>query len=283
MPLGADGPVLRIPPNALTGSVTITIQDTGTRSPEGAPIYEFRPEGTRFSKPIEIEMPVPSGTASPAIYWTDPGSKTKFSPLPSSVAVGKVTAWVSHFSRGYVGEETQVGFVIPPTTVTCLLGHQATVAGMVVASADRYFADACAAAGDSCTSYRDMRSTVVTVARFAGTELELLPGTYPVFALTPSSLSGVLPTSWVATVYAGESSATCSEASRLATSGTVTIDSVSPTLSGSYSVTMDDGVPKSGRFSVTPCAGAGGLSMSAISDYCSIADASTTCTSRACL
>jgi hypothetical protein len=68
VPLGADGPVLRIPPNALTGSVTITIQDTGTRSPEGAPIYEFRPEGTRVSKPIEIEMPVPSGTTSPAIY-----------------------------------------------------------------------------------------------------------------------------------------------------------------------------------------------------------------------
>lgn len=100
------GPVLTVPPSALAATVTLTVQQSSAAAPAGArsALYEFGPAGTTFDRDVTVEFPAPAdGSTDVAVYWTKAGSTTAYDVLPATVAGGKVTASVRHFSSGFVG------------------------------------------------------------------------------------------------------------------------------------------------------------------------------------
>jgi hypothetical protein len=101
---------LTVGPNIVPSDLNFTI----TSSPNAAasnftahsPIYVFAPNGQDFATPITVEFDVSGKTLkNPVVYWTRKGTAV-FERRPSTVNGSKVSAQVSHFSMGFVGEAT---------------------------------------------------------------------------------------------------------------------------------------------------------------------------------
>lgn len=101
----SEGPTITIPPGALAADTTVTVSQMSAAAPSGAisPLFRFGPDGTTFGSPVAIAFPVPDGTTVAAIYWTKPGSATDYETVPATVEGTIATAYVTHFSSGYVG------------------------------------------------------------------------------------------------------------------------------------------------------------------------------------
>jgi hypothetical protein len=105
---GTDGARLVVPEGALDQDVAIVITpSTAAAPPRGyvarSPVYVFTPDGLVFKKPVTIELPLPpTAKASDRIIWY---SKLKgVEVLASSVAGRAMTAKISHFSEGFIGD-----------------------------------------------------------------------------------------------------------------------------------------------------------------------------------
>jgi hypothetical protein len=105
------GVTLVVPAGALSALTTITVTQLVVPPPPEAggvasPVFEFGPPGTQFQAPVTITLPVPTGLdgASAVIYWSD--STGNYQPLITTYdpATNTVSAQVTHFSLGYVGQ-----------------------------------------------------------------------------------------------------------------------------------------------------------------------------------
>lgn len=104
--IALEGAVIELPAGAVEGDTEITITST-TETPQGefkrnSPVYRFEPAGFEFKVPVTVRLAwvgTPDGT--PQIYWTD--AQGTFKPIGGTIGAGKVTAEITHFSRGFVG------------------------------------------------------------------------------------------------------------------------------------------------------------------------------------
>ncbi|MBE2249942.1 MAG: hypothetical protein IAE78_10355 [Myxococcus sp.] len=99
---------LTVAPNTVPADVMFSV----TSSPNAAaanytahtPVYVFKPENTDFQTPLTVEFDISGRTVkNPIVYWTRKGSAV-FERLASTVNGSKVSAQVTHFSMGFVGE-----------------------------------------------------------------------------------------------------------------------------------------------------------------------------------
>jgi len=99
----AGGASLDIPAGALANDTAITIAQSSATSPAGAlsPVYEFGPDGTTFSKPATVTLPVPQGTNAGSVYWSAAGAS--YDELPTMVQGTSAVAQIVRLSRGFVG------------------------------------------------------------------------------------------------------------------------------------------------------------------------------------
>jgi hypothetical protein len=104
---GSDGARLVVPEGALDQDVAIVITPSAAAAPSGyvahSPVYVFTPDGLVFKKPVTIELPLPAtAKASDRIIWS---SKLRgVEVLTSSVAGATMSAQVTHFSEGFIGD-----------------------------------------------------------------------------------------------------------------------------------------------------------------------------------
>lgn len=97
---------LSIPGGALSADTDITMQteDPPSSLPESGtvkgPLYQFGPDGTTFSTPADLALPLPSKPASgetPVVSWLDTSTNT-WQDLDTTVSGDSVTAAVPHFT-----------------------------------------------------------------------------------------------------------------------------------------------------------------------------------------
>jgi hypothetical protein len=97
---------LSIPGGALAADTDITMQTETPPSglPESGtvkgPLYQFGPDGTTFSTPADLALPLPSKPASgetPVVSWLDTTTNT-WQDLATTVSGDSVTAAVPHFT-----------------------------------------------------------------------------------------------------------------------------------------------------------------------------------------
>ncbi|MDX2013719.1 MAG: hypothetical protein SFW67_26225 [Myxococcaceae bacterium] len=107
--LRLEGVTLTVPAGALRTPTSLTVTSTPRAAPAPyesfSPVYAFGPEGTEFAVPARVEMTseLPGGSRL-VVYWTRRGSTSEYVELSSVQAGGKVTADVTHFSSGFIGE-----------------------------------------------------------------------------------------------------------------------------------------------------------------------------------
>jgi hypothetical protein len=139
----AGGPTLQFPAGAVSASTSVTVQQTTQNAAGGGPIFQFGPEGATFAAAVAVTFPVPSGIATPVVYWSKPGSSTQFEALATTQVAGGVQAQVTHFSMGCVAPPC--GAACTPSgscpsgtaTVDCSSGAPVCACGTVpVASVD---------------------------------------------------------------------------------------------------------------------------------------------------
>jgi hypothetical protein len=106
----SGGPIVQVPPGALSNTETLTLTRSTTQAPSGAvtPVFQFEASGAKtFAIPVTVTFPVANGTTAASIYWTKPGSTTEYDVLPTTITSTTTsttaTAQVMHFSSGYVG------------------------------------------------------------------------------------------------------------------------------------------------------------------------------------
>jgi hypothetical protein len=105
-----DGNGLRItvPAGALTGNVQISAARTNNPGPSGngalSNLYQFGPDGTTFSQPVTVTLPLPASTPPNVnIFWSQSGSPSTYEDVNSTVSGSSITAAVTQFSTGFVG------------------------------------------------------------------------------------------------------------------------------------------------------------------------------------
>jgi hypothetical protein len=135
------GPTVQIPSGALSANTTITIQTAG-QTPSGAPIFSFGPDGTQFAQAVTVQLPVPAGTTSPAIYWSRPGSTSLYDALQTTVSGGNATAQVTHFSLGFVGTSDSAATpTFSPPAGTYTAAQSVTISSTTPGAAIHYTTD----------------------------------------------------------------------------------------------------------------------------------------------
>ncbi len=80
---------LRIPPNALSETVTIRITELSSPPPEEvadwSPLYHFEPDDLIFAAPVEVRLPWSSTSGSVArelsVYWSEASGSCSLAPL----------------------------------------------------------------------------------------------------------------------------------------------------------------------------------------------------------
>jgi hypothetical protein len=96
-----DGVTLDIPADALTTDVAITV--TTTSAPAGytlaSEVFQFGPDGTTFSKPVAVTIPLTAATPGAHLFWSNPSGG--FDDIGGTVNGLSVTAQVTHFSKGF--------------------------------------------------------------------------------------------------------------------------------------------------------------------------------------
>lgn len=94
---------LQIPAGAVSGPVKITVQEqSSNRSELVSGLYEFTPDGTKFTKPVDLAITIPVTTDFPGnlvVAWLNK-TTNQWIPVPSSLDVktGVITGKVSHFT-----------------------------------------------------------------------------------------------------------------------------------------------------------------------------------------
>ncbi len=109
----ASGARLVVPEGALDHDVSIEITvPAEATAPSGyaarSPIYVFSPDGLVFKKPVTVELPLPAiAQADDRIVWSSKLRGVEI--LASSIAGPTITAQVTHFSEGFVGQPLGAG------------------------------------------------------------------------------------------------------------------------------------------------------------------------------
>lgn len=100
-----EGVVLVVPANALSADTALSVVVSTAPAPAGAasPLFRFEPAGTTFTVPVTVSIPLSEPLTDAAIYWTTAANDGEYEILAATVADGKATAKVSHFSNSYVG------------------------------------------------------------------------------------------------------------------------------------------------------------------------------------
>ncbi|MGV3620430.1 MAG: hypothetical protein ACO1OB_06420, partial [Archangium sp.] len=104
-----EGTTLDIPAGALPEGTSITVTSSTVAAPvqfeSFSPVFKFEPEGLEFDKPVKIQMrAVSPGGSKLVIFWTKKGNPNEYEELPSKQENDVVTAEVTHFSSGFIGE-----------------------------------------------------------------------------------------------------------------------------------------------------------------------------------
>lgn len=118
-----DSVSLQIPPNALSGDVSITVEEVAG-SPSGFTLgskrYRFLPEGITFAAPgVTVKFEQITVAANQNIFWSKAGGVAGYDELPTSACgtspAGKAyfCANTLHFSEGFLGASTPTNN--PPT------------------------------------------------------------------------------------------------------------------------------------------------------------------------
>jgi len=96
---------LDVPPGAVAATTSITIALTAGTAPSGvpadSPLFELEPAGLVFAVPARITFAFKHGVR-PTVYWSNAAGG--FDAVGGRVEGSTISAAVSHFSRGFVGE-----------------------------------------------------------------------------------------------------------------------------------------------------------------------------------
>jgi hypothetical protein len=106
--LKASGMTLEIPEGALDKNVKISAKNAGQTAPKEvqakqvSDLYEFGPDGTKFNKEVKITFHTEKEEQRAEVYFTkEDGSG--FEKIASQKNGKEITAFVKHFSQGFVG------------------------------------------------------------------------------------------------------------------------------------------------------------------------------------
>jgi hypothetical protein len=106
--LKAKGMTLEIPEGALDKQVMISAKNRGMTAPAAAKakqlsdLYEFEPAGTKFKKDVKITFRGEKADPNAVVYFTKEDA-SGFEKIPSESNDEEVSAYVKHFSQGFVG------------------------------------------------------------------------------------------------------------------------------------------------------------------------------------
>lgn len=104
--LADDSVKLEVPPGAVPANTTIKMTTTDAAAPQGitaaSPILQFEPDGIVFAKPITVTFTFKNAT-KPVVYWSNHAGG--YDLIPGAVSGSTISAPVTHFSMGFVGEE----------------------------------------------------------------------------------------------------------------------------------------------------------------------------------
>lgn len=104
----SGGLTLEIPEGALDKNVKISATNVGLTAPKEiqakqvSDLYEFGPEGTKFNKDVKITFHTAKEEQRAEVYFTKEDG-TGFEKIKSEKNGTEVTAFVKHFSQGFVG------------------------------------------------------------------------------------------------------------------------------------------------------------------------------------
>jgi hypothetical protein len=165
--LKAPGVTLEIPPGALAAdtTITLTIHDKEGEPDEGnieAPIFEFGPDGTTFSRPARMTLDFvpaasPKGDAARIAYL----KSGAWVSLGDSVVQGQqVTATTTHFTP-YTAVS---GIVVDPNTITGQVGFSNTNPAVLALMASNGFDDIDVTATSSPAGYSSTTGIVATTS-----------------------------------------------------------------------------------------------------------------------
>jgi hypothetical protein len=96
---------LDVPPGAVTATTSITLVKTARNAPPGitarSPVFELEPAGLVFALPVHITFAF-KDAVHPSVYWSNAAGG--FDAIDGRVSGSHITADVTHFSSGFVGE-----------------------------------------------------------------------------------------------------------------------------------------------------------------------------------
>ncbi|OMD49078.1 hypothetical protein BSK56_09605 [Paenibacillus borealis] len=94
---------LQLPAGSVSGNVKISVRETNSERAElVSGLYDFKPDGTKFVKPVDLSITVPVTAVNPAnlaLAWLDE-STGRWIPVPAALDAqsGLITGKVSHFT-----------------------------------------------------------------------------------------------------------------------------------------------------------------------------------------
>jgi photosystem II stability/assembly factor-like uncharacterized protein len=114
---GPDGVQLVIPRDALSSDVAISIARTGAGAPTlppgmpaDQPVYEIKPHGLTFARPVEVKLPAAATGNGPVFAWvTDPGQP--WSTYPAQIENGVLR--VNRLSLSFYSAGVPIGACAP--------------------------------------------------------------------------------------------------------------------------------------------------------------------------
>ncbi|WP_342378767.1 hypothetical protein NVS55_05145 [Myxococcus stipitatus] len=123
----SDGATLTVPRDALESDVQVTMALSEEAPPaelgRASRLYEFKPAGVVFNRPVTVSIPITDAASPPTLYWsTQDGSG--YEPLGGVVENGHLVARVVHFSKGFVGQSRGSRTVMGVARTTWLTEHQ---------------------------------------------------------------------------------------------------------------------------------------------------------------
>jgi len=98
-----NGVTIVVPPGALAQETRITLTTATAPAAALSPMYQFRPEGLTFQKPITVTMPLPAAApAGTSVLWTQYGDPAVWEYLGGTAAGSTIAVQVAHFSNAWL-------------------------------------------------------------------------------------------------------------------------------------------------------------------------------------